>query len=329
MEMPEAEVLTAVLPCRAIRAQPEAEKAVPDVIRQIGRTPLIRLQRIAKFIPETVSVYAKGEHLNPSGSVKDRAARCMVLEGLHSGALGPGKTLIDATSGNTGIAYAMLGAAFGFPVTLAMPANASPERKHILEIYGAELILTDPMEGTDGAQDEVRRLVDEDPDRFFYPDQYNNDANWQAHYNGTGKEILEQTRGRVTHFVAGLGTTGTFTGVARRLKEYDRSIRCYGLQPDSPLHALEGLKHLETAKVPGIFDPSLVDEDVRCSTEDAYAMARRLAREEGLFVGPSSAANVVVALKVAQEIEEGTVVTILCDTGARYLSDSFWNETES
>jgi len=298
-----------------------------ELIRAIGHTPLIRLRRVTRHLPETVAVYVKAEHLNPGGSVKDRPALRMVLEGLRSGALREGRVLIDATSGNTGIAYAMLGAALGFPVTLAMPANASPERKRILKAYGAELILTDPMEGTDGAQRYVRELVQREPDRYFYPDQYNNDANWRAHYEGTGVEILEQTGGRVTHFVAGLGTTGTFVGVSRRLKAHNPAIRCYALQPDSPLHGLEGLKHLETAIVPGIYDPSLVDEHLTCSTEEAFEMTRRLTREEGLFVGPSSGANVAAALRIAEQLDRGVVVTVLCDTGARYLSEPFWEET--
>lgn len=300
--------------------------AAGDLIRTIGHTPLVRLRRVTRHLPETVAVYVKAEHLNPGGSVKDRPALRMVLEGLRSGALREGRVLIDATSGNTGIAYAMLGAAFGFPVMLAMPANASPERKRILKAYGAELVLTDPMEGTDGAQHYVRSLVEQNPERYFYPDQYNNDANWQAHYEGTGVEILQQTDRRVTHFVAGLGTTGTFVGVSRRLKAYNPAIRCYALQPDSPLHGLEGLKHLETALVPGIYDPSLVDEHLTCSTEAAFEMTRRLAHEEGLFVGPSSGANVAAALRIAEQLNRGVVVTILCDTGARYLSEPFWDE---
>lgn len=299
-------------------------RGLPDIVRQVGRTPLLRLRKIARGLPDTVALYAKAEHLNPSGSVKDRAARRMVLEGLRAGDLREGKTLIDATSGNTGIAYAMLGAALGFPVALAMPANASPERKQILTTYGVDLILTDPMEGTDGAQEEVKRIVAAHPERYFYPDQYNNDANWKAHYDGTGAEIISQTGGRVTHFVAGLGTTGTFTGTTRRLKAFRSSIQCYAVQPDSPLHAMEGLKHLETAIVPGIYDAAIVDRDLRCSTDEAHEMARRLAREEGLLVGVSAGANVATALKVAQELEEGVVVTILCDTGTRYLSDPFW-----
>ena len=298
-----------------------------ELIRAIGHTPLIRLRRVTRHLPETVAVYVKAEHLNPGGSVKDRPALRMILEGLQSGALREGRVLIDATSGNTGIAYAMLGAALGFPVTLAMPANASPERKRILKAYGAELILTDPMEGTDGAQRYVRELVQQEPERYFYPDQYNNDANWRAHYEGTGVEILEQTGGRVTHFVAGLGTTGTFVGVSRRLKAHNPAIRCYALQPDSPLHGLEGLKHLETAIVPGIYDPSLVDEHLTCATEEALEMTRRLACQEGLFVGPSSGANVAAALRIAEQLDRGVVVTVLCDTGARYLSEPFWEET--
>ncbi|QXD14112.1 cysteine synthase family protein [Rhodocaloribacter litoris] len=297
------------------------------VLRRIGRTPLVRLRRVTAHLPETVAVYAKAEHLNPGGSVKDRAALGMIRDGLRRGALTPGKTLIDATSGNTGIAYAMIGAALGIPVTLALPANASAERKRILAAYGVDLILTDPLEGTDGAQRYVRERVAAEPDRYFYPDQYNNDANWRAHARTTGVEILEQTRHRVTHFVAGLGTTGTFTGVTRRLKAFDPAIRCFSVQPDSPLHGMEGLKHMETALVPGIYDPALADDDLRVQTEEAYAMTRRLAREEGLLVGISSGANVAAALRVAETLREGVVVTILCDTGTRYLSDPFWNET--
>ena len=299
--------------------------ALSDLRRRIGKTPLVRLRRVARGLPEAVAVYAKAEHLNPGGSVKDRPALRMIEEGLASGALRAGITLVDATSGNTGIAYAMIGAALGLDVALALPANASAERKKILQAYGARLLLTDPMEGTDGAQRHARALVEAEPDRYFYPDQYNNDANWRAHFEGTGAEILRQTGGRLSHFVAGLGTTGTFVGVARRLRRDRPDVRCLALQPDSPLHGMEGLKHLETALVPGIYDAALADGHLTCSTERAYAMTRRLAREEGLLVGVSAGANVAAALDVAGELEEGVVVTVLCDTGTRYLSERFWD----
>ena len=299
--------------------------ALSDLRRRIGKTPLVRLRRVARGLPEAVAVYAKAEHLNPGGSVKDRPALRMVEEGLASGALRAGVTLVDATSGNTGIAYAMIGAALGLDVALALPANASAERKKILQAYGARLLLTDPMEGTDGAQRHARALVEAEPDRYFYPDQYNNDANWRAHFEGTGAEILRQTGGRLSHFVAGLGTTGTFVGVARRLRRDRPDVRCLALQPDSPLHGMEGLKHLETALVPGIYDATLADGHLTCSTERAYAMTRRLAREEGLLVGVSAGANVAAALDVARELEEGVVITVLCDTGTRYLSERFWD----
>lgn len=299
---------------------------MPDLVRAIGNTPLVRLARVGRHLPEAVALYAKAEHLNPTGSVKDRAAARMMLDGVRSGRLHEGVSLIDATSGNTGIAYAAIGTLLRIPVTIVMPANASPERRRILEAHGAELILTDPLEGTDGAQTFVRKLVRQHPDRYFYPDQYNNEANWRAHYDGTGLEILEQTNGDVTHFVAGLGTTGTFTGVARRLKEFDAGIRTISVQPASPLHGIEGLKHLESAIVPGIYDADLVDGLIRVSTEEAYAMTRRLAREEGLLVGVSSGANVVAALNVASTLSAGLVATVLCDTGTRYLSEPFWDE---
>ena len=297
-----------------------------DLVAQIGQTPLLRLRRVTEDLPDTVTVYAKAEHLNPGGSVKDRPALRMIEAGLDSGAFRPDQTLIDATSGNTGIAYAMIGAAMGLDVTLALPENASEERKKTLRSYGAELLLTDPMAGTDGAQRRVKEIVEAEPDRYFYPDQYNNDANWQAHYDGTGAEILEQTDGQVTHFVTGLGTSGTFMGVSRRLKEHDDSIQCVALQPATAMHGMEGLKHMETALVPGIYDPGAADAHRTCSTEAAYAMTRRLAREEGLLVGPSAGANVATALDVARTLDAGVVVTVLCDTGTRYLSDDFWNE---
>jgi len=293
----------------------------------IGRTPLIRLREVTFGLPSQVEVFAKAEHLNPGGSVKDRAALAMILEGEKTGRLRPGQAILDATSGNTGIAYAMIGAARGYRVALCLPKNASTERKRILRIYGAEIIETDPMKGTDGAQIRAKELAAADPDKYFYPDQYNNDANWRAHYEGTAPEIWEQTRGRITHFLAGLGTSGTFVGVARRLKNYRAEIRAISMQPDSPLHGLEGMKHMQTAIVPGIYDATLADEAVEVATEDAQEMTRRLAREEGLLVGISSGANVHAALRLARELAPGSVlVTVLCDGGGRYLSEHFWEE---
>ena len=300
-----------------------------DLVAAIGQTPLLRLNRVTSDLPDTVAVYAKAEHLNPGGSVKDRPALRMIQAGRERGAFRPEQTLIDATSGNTGIAYAMLGAAMNLNVTLALPENASAERKGVLRSYGAELILTDPLEGTDGAQRRVREIVEMNPKAYFYPDQYNNDENWRAHYHGTGVEVLEQTEGAITHFVTGLGTTGTFMGVARRLKEHRSNIQCIAIEPDSAMHGMEGLKHMATADVPGIYDPTVPDAHRTCSTERAYDMTRRLAREEGLLVGPSAGANVAVALDVAASLDTGVVVTILCDTGTRYMSDDFWSSSDS
>ncbi len=277
---------------------------------------------------ENAEIYAKAEWFNPGGSVKDRAALWMLLEAERSGALTKDRTIIDATSGNTGIAYAMIGAALGYRVRLALPANASRERKQTLRAYGAELLLTDPLAGTDGAQRRVKEIVASDPGKYYYPDQYNNPANWRAHYHTTAREIWQQTGGRVTHFVAGLGTTGTFVGTSRRLKELAPSISCISMEPDSPLHGLEGLKHLATALVPGIYDPTVADERVTVSTEEAYAMTRRLAREEGLYVGISSGAAMVAALSVAARVRSGVIVTVFPDGGTRYGSDRFWNEPE-
>lgn len=291
------------------------------LLAAIGRTPLVRLMRLERAVPG-LELYGKLEASNPGGSVKDRAARHMVLEGLRTGALGPGKRLLDATSGNTGIAYAMLGAALGFPVTLCLPSSASPERKRILTAYGAELVFTDPMDGSDGAIVEARRRYAEAPDRYFYPDQYNNDFNWRAHYDTTGPELIRQTGERLTHFVAGLGTSGTFVGTGRRLREFNPRIVLASVQPDSPLHGLEGLKHMESAMVPGIYDPALADEDIRVGTEEAYDMTRRLAQEEGLLVGISSGANLAGALKVARP--GAVIVVVFCDGGERYLSERFW-----
>ena len=290
----------------------------------IGNTPLLRLTNLNPN--PKVEIYAKAEWANPGGSVKDRPALKMIREAEASGLLTKDKTIIDATSGNTGIAYAMLGAALGYKVELCLPQNASAERKLILQAYGANVILTDPMAGTDGAIIEVRRRVAENPDRYVYLDQYNNAANWRAHYETTAPELYHQTGGRITHFVAGLGTSGTFVGVSRRLRELNPSVRLISMQPDSPYHGLEGMKHMPTAIVPGIYDPTLADEELEIMTEDAHAMVRQLAKREGWFVGVSAAANIVAALKVASQIESGVIVTILCDGGSRYLSDKFWTE---
>ena len=308
-----------------VAAHPLPSRTLLDVV---GNTPLLRLTRSAKDLPPGVAVFAKAEYFNPGGSVKDRAALNMIETGERDGRLTPGKTILDATSGNTGIAYAWIGAAKGYPVTLCLPSNASPERKKILSAYGAELILTDPRSGTDGAQIKAKEIAAASPERYFYPDQYNNDANWRSHFEETGPEIWRDTDGRVTHFVAGLGTTGTFVGTGRFLKQCDPNIQIISMQPATPLHGLEGMKHLETAIVPGIYDPSLADREVTVETEDAYAMCKCLAREEGLFVGISAAANVLAALRIAKELKEGVVVTILCDSGDKYLSESFWEDAE-
>ena len=285
----------------------------------IGKTPLIRLRRVVAGLPEGVEVLAKGEHPNPSGSVKDRPALAMIHDGEVHGLLQRGMTILDATSGNTGIAYAMIGAARGYRVTICLPANASAQRKRILQNYGADIIETDPLLATDGAQFMARSLYQQQPAKYFYPDQYNNDANWRAHYEGTGPEIWEQTNGRVTHFLAGLGTSGTFVGTSRRLRELNPAVRFISLQPDASFHGLEGLKHMDTALVPGIYDAGIADEQIEVSTEAAQEMTRRLAREEGLLVGPSSGANVLGALRVAATLPAGSVVvTILCDGGERY-----------
>jgi len=293
----------------------------------IGKTPLVRLKAFERETPG-VELYAKAEWQNPGGSVKDRAAARMILEGEASGALTPDKPIVDATSGNTGIAYAMVGAARGYKVRLFLPENASPERKLILRAFGAELVLTSPLEGTDGAIRAVRKLVADYPGKYFYPDQYSNDGNWRAHFETTGPEIIEQTSGRVTHFVAGLGTSGTFVGTSRALRKFNPAIRLISFQPDSPFHGLEGLKHMETAMVPKIYDPTLADEDLRVSTEAAHTMVRRLAREEGLLVGISSGAALVAALEVGKRVREGVVVTVFPDGAEKYLSESFWTAPE-
>jgi len=288
----------------------------------VGHTPLLLIQGAGK----DVQLYAKAEWANPSGSVKDRPAARIILEAERSGDLRPGKIILDATSGNTGIAFAMIGASRGYRVMLCIPNNANIERKKMLQAYGAELVFTDPMEGADGAVREAQRIVRSNPQRYFYADQYNNPANWRAHYDTTAPEIIAQTDGRITHFVAGIGTSGTFVGTGRRLREFRRDIRLIAVQPDSPLHGVEGLKHLASASVPGIYEPALADEVMSVSTEEAYAMVRRLATEEGLLVGVSSGANVVAALRTVERIAGGVVVTILCDGGIRYLSERFWDE---
>jgi cysteine synthase B len=321
-------------PCY-MRLPHELQQAT-EIVDLIGYTPLIRLRRVTRHLPDSIEIYGKAEWFNPGGSVKDRPAWNIVRTAIERGELRPGKRLLDATSGNTGIAFAMIGAALGFGVTLCVPANVSMERKRILKAYGAEVIYTDPLESSDGAIRKARELYALHPERYYYADQYNNPANWQAHYETTGVEIWQQTEGRITHFVAGLGTTGTFVGVGRRLREYKPDIQLISLQPDSPFHGLEGLKHLETAIVPGIYDPMLADANLAVSTEDAYAMARRLAREEGLLVGVSAAAAVVGSLRVAEAIvrdaetrgEEprAVIVTILCDSADKYLSERFWDD---
>lgn len=290
----------------------------------IGHTPLLRLRLFETELAEDVQVFAKAEHLNPGGSVKDRAALSMILEGERTGRLKPGMTIVDATSGNTGIAYAMIGASRGYKVTVCLPKNAGRQRKSIMRSYGVEIIETDQMLSTDGAQRIARELFAANPEKYFYPDQYNNDANWLAHYETTANEIWEQTQGRVTHFVTGLGTSGTFTGTVRRLRELNPSLKAFAVQPDLPMHGLEGLKHMATAtKRPGIYDESLATGTLEVATEDALLMSGKLAREEGILVGPSSGANVFAARKLAVSLQSpAVVVTVLCDGGERYLDES-------
>jgi cysteine synthase B len=304
-------------------APPTRRTVASSILDLIGRTPLVRLPRFERETPG-VELYAKAEWQNPGGSVKDRAAARMIADGEANGRLRPGLTIVDATSGNTGIAYAMVGAARGYRVKLCLPENASPERKLILRAFGAELVLTNPLEGTDGAIREVRRLVASDPDRYFYPDQYSNDGNWRAHFDGTGPEIIEQTGGRITHFVAGLGTSGTFIGTGRALRQFDPAVKLISFQPDSPFHGLEGLKHMASAMVPAIYDPSLADEDFGVSTEEAHRLVRRLARDEGLLVGISAGAALAATLRVAKRLATGVVVTVFPDGAEKYLSESFW-----
>jgi S-sulfo-L-cysteine synthase (O-acetyl-L-serine-dependent) len=300
------------------------------LLDRIGNTPLLRLQRVAQQFPN-VDFCAKAEWFNPGGSVKDRPALSMIQAGLASGELRPGKTIIDATSGNTGIAYAMVGAALGYPVKLCLPDSASAERKRILAAYGAELVITPGDAGTDGAIRRVQEIVAADPEKYFYPDQYSNPENWQAHYRTTANEIWEQTAGRITHFVAGLGTSGTFTGTTRRLRELNPAIRCISLQPDASFHGLEGWKHMATAIRPAIYDEKLADENLTVSTEQAYRMVKRLAREEGLLVSPSAAAALLGCFEVAARIpqnEHAVIVTVFADSASKYLTERFWDEVE-
>jgi cysteine synthase B len=298
-----------------------------SLLDAIGHTPLLTLSRIARDVPG-LTLLAKAEHMNPGGSVKDRPARAMLSDGLRRGLLTRGKTILEATSGNTGIADAMIARALGFPITLCVPAKGSSTHKTaILRALGAEIVPTDPLEGSDGAIRKARAMAAAEPEKYFYPDQYSNPANWRAHFETTGPEIWEDTRGGLTHFVAGLGTTGTFVGVSRYLKSKSSGVVCVSMQPDGPVHGLDGMKHMASAMVPAIYDATLADASLEVGTEDAFAMCRRLAREEGILVGPSAAANVVAALRVARERAEApaVVVTILCDGGGRYLSEPFWS----
>jgi S-sulfo-L-cysteine synthase (O-acetyl-L-serine-dependent) len=296
-----------------------------SVIDLIGNTPLIRLPSFERGL-RNVELWAKAEWRNPGGSVKDRPAARMILDGERSGKLTRDKIILDATSGNTGIAYAMIGAARGYRVRLCVPANVTPERKRILAAYGADIVFTDPMEGSDGAILQAKAMFAAEPDLYFYPDQYNNPGNWLSHYETTAPEIIEQTDGRLTHFVAGLGTSGTFIGVGRRLREVNPAIRLISVQPDSPLHGLEGLKHMGTAIVPGIYDAGLADEDIGVSTEEAFDLTRELARS-CVFVGISSGANLAGALQVARRTADAMIVVVFCDGGEKYLSERLWDES--
>jgi cysteine synthase B len=299
-----------------------------SILDTIGNTPLFQLKRVTNTL-NGVNIYVKAEYFNPSGSVKDRAAYAMVLDGINSGRLTKDKIIIDATSGNTGIAYAMIGTILGYKVALCLPKNTSKIRKLLLRAYGAQLIETSPLESSDGAQLKAIELVKENPDKYFYPDQYNNDANWKAHLNSTAPEIWEQTNKNVTHFVAGMGTSGTFMGTSRGLKQLNPNIKTIAMQPDSPLHGLEGMKHMKSTIIPGIYDSSIIEDTIEVRTEDAEAMVLRLAKEEGLFVGISSGANVVAALNLAKTLPKGSVVvTILCDNGYRYVNDQIWKGGE-
>lgn len=297
-----------------------------STLERVGNTPLLRFQRLTSELMGA-QVFAKAEWANPGGSVKDRAAASIIHEARVSGKLGPGVTLLDATSGNTGVAYAMIGAEQQIPVTLCIPSNVSAERKRIIKAYGAEIVFTDPGEGSDGAIRKAREMVAQNPEKFYYADQYSNDANWRAHYCGTGEEIWRQTAGRVTHFVAMLGTSGTFVGASRRLKEFNSRIQCISLQPDSPFHGIEGAKHMPSSIIPKIYDASVADEALEVGTEEAYAMLKRLAREEGLLVGISAAAAMAGSMRVAATApRDSVIVTVFPDAADRYLSERIWDE---
>lgn len=310
--------------------RPAPPKAA-SILDRIGNTPLLRLDQIGADLPG-VEILGKAEFFNPGGSVKDRAGLNMILDGERTGRLTKDRIILDATSGNTGIAYAMVGAARGYKVKLVLPGNASPERKQMLKAYGAEMLFSDPAEGSDGAILMCREIYEAGPDLYFYPDQYNNPANWKAHYETTALEILEQTNGDLTHFVACMGTSGTFMGTSRRLRREAPGVKCVSAQPSSGFHGLEGLKHMPTAIVPGIYDPGLADDNLWVETEDAYAMVRRVAREEGILVGISSGANLVAARQIGRRLvrdgERGVIVTVLCDGAAKYLSEPFWNDQD-
>jgi S-sulfo-L-cysteine synthase (O-acetyl-L-serine-dependent) len=325
-EYPNKAVIRSDRPIR--RVQTSLHEKPKTLEQLIGNTPLLTFPRLTKHLAPGVSLYAKAEWTNPGGSVKDRPALNIILQAEKRGDLRPDKVILDSTSGNMGIAYAMIGAARGYKVKLVLPANASPERIQILRAFGVDLVLSDPADGSDGAIRRVRELNEAEPDRYFFANQYNNPDNWKAHYKTTGVEIWEQTQGRVTHFLAGLGTSGTLMGTGRRLREYNPNIQLIGLQPDSPFHGLEGLKHMETAIKPGIYDEAGVDVQVTHPTEDAHAMCRRLAREEGILVGVSAGAALAGALKVAESLTEGVVVTLFPDSAAKYLTESFWAETD-
>jgi cysteine synthase B len=313
----------------ATTARSEAATRLGEhLLERIGNTPLLRLERIAAEFPHA-EFYAKAEWFNPGGSVKDRAGYSMIRAGERSGELRPGKVILDATSGNTGIAYAMVGATLGYRVKLCLPSSASQERKQILAAYGVDLVITPGEEGTDGAIRRVKEIYAAEPEKYFYPDQYSNPANPAAHYSTTAPEIWKQTRGQITHFVAGLGTSGTFVGTTRRLKELNPQIRCISFQPDSAFHGLEGMKHMATAIVPRIYDPQLADEDLAMRTEDAHQMVKRLAREEGLLVGVSAGAAMCACFDVARRLPGGqraVIVTVFPDSGEKYLSEKFWSE---